>query len=291
MKTTLPTNPPEQERRIWQDMIRELAVGKTHYAVPMADSPNAAHWLADFTRGNLMKRVDKLKDQIDLTPNPFPDLDGLLEQYVREVPLRAFDVGTTDSARFARWLWRHFLLSAEQRDALRIVRCHCAVEYLARQRRLAYLRFHERHQWSVSAGIDWQRATQERMRLMVNPARVRTAFETRVFLDDDHEAEPRASQNVPHQPRRRRTVTAPAAHIGRHPVVFFAVAGEIASVELAESVFPVLEMLARPPLRTLTDWIDVFGAERICNPDFALEEGDFVELVEAGVACGLFACF
>ncbi|RMG37152.1 MAG: hypothetical protein D6725_09380 [Planctomycetota bacterium] len=284
MKTTVPIDPTGKDQATWTNVIRDLAVGRTLRAAPLANSPNAAHWLADFTRGNLLKRIDKLHDQLDLPANPFADLEHLLERYVREIPLRAFDIGTTDAARFARWLWRHFELTPHQRDALRVVRCRCAVEALARHQRLVYLRFHERHQWNLSAGIGWDLAVREGMKLMVNPVRIWSTFETRWLLDED--------ADVVARPVRRRTgePTSPLSlPRGRYGVVFYAIAGEIGSVELAGEVRPVLNVLSGPPLRSVAEWTDRLAVSGNGLAAAPIEPADFAELIQVGVACGLFA--
>ena len=52
-----------------------------------------------FTEGNLDKRFDKLTDQLELLEESFDDLPELISEYVRTIPLAAYDTGSSDGDR------------------------------------------------------------------------------------------------------------------------------------------------------------------------------------------------
>lgn len=136
-----------------------------------------------FTDGNLEKRFQKLQDQLDLLGEERDDLDDLIVEYVRTVPLAAYDTGRSDGDRFARWLITACELPPEQRDILTVIRGRVAIEEQARTSRLAHVRFQERA--SVAAELLKELTTNPDLTLHVNPIRMQASFESHQLLGDE----------------------------------------------------------------------------------------------------------
>lgn len=135
-----------------------------------------------FTDGNLDKRFQKLQDQADLLAEVRDDLDDLIVDYVRTVPLAAYDTGRSDGDRFARWLTTNHELTPEERDVLTVIRGRVAIEEHARLNRLAHVRFQERG--SVTEELLSELTTNPDLTLHVNPIRMQATFESAQFLGD-----------------------------------------------------------------------------------------------------------
>ena len=136
-----------------------------------------------FTDGNLDKRFQKLQDQVELLAEVRDDLDDLIVEYVRSVPLAAYDTGRSDGDRFARWLTTSCELSAEERDVLTVIRGRVAIEEHARLNRLAHVRFQERA--SVTVELLGDLTSNPDLTLHVNPIRMQASFESAQFLGDE----------------------------------------------------------------------------------------------------------
>jgi|GEM_PF-576276 len=136
-----------------------------------------------FTDGNLDKRCDKLLNQVELLNEVYDDLEERVIRYIRTVPLSAYDTGCTDAEHFLEWLLRGDTPTAEQQDCIVCQRSRHAVEFLARENRLAHVRFQD----LLSI---WDRTAREleqnsNLRLHLNPIRVTATFQTRTLLDEE----------------------------------------------------------------------------------------------------------
>ncbi len=94
-----------------------------------------------FTEGNFEKRFLKLKDQMDLLEDAFDDLDERLNAYIDEVPLAAYDTGSSDLELFLDRLCDTNHLTAEQYDCLTCQKSRIAVEHRAANNRLGHVWF------------------------------------------------------------------------------------------------------------------------------------------------------
>lgn len=139
--------------------------------------------VALFTDGNLDKRFEKLVDQVEIVSELFDDLESFIEQYIQTVPLAAYDSGSSDGNRFAEWLSRKVHLTAEQGDALTIVRARYAVEEHARANRIGHLHFQEVS--SLIAELAPELPRNPKLQLRLNPIRQWAVLETTRFLDGD----------------------------------------------------------------------------------------------------------
>lgn len=164
-------------------IARALAVAQNDVVAPDVAPGLSPDLVAMFTEGNLDKRFDKLRDQTELLEEGFPDLDELLSEYVRTVPLAAYDSGSSDGDRFARWVEQRQPCSAEQMDLLTVVRSRFAVEEIAREHRLLHVRFQER--LSLIPELLPELGTNPAIRVYLNPVRVLSRFRSRLFLGED----------------------------------------------------------------------------------------------------------
>lgn len=136
-----------------------------------------------FTDGNLDKRFLKLQDQVEMLAEERDDLDDLIVDYVRTIPLAAYDTGRSDGDRFTRWLADSHELTAEQRDIITVIRSRVAVEERARLNRLAHVRFQELASLNDELIGDLQ--TNRSLMLHVNPIRIQASFESARLLGDE----------------------------------------------------------------------------------------------------------
>ncbi|MHC4875246.1 MAG: hypothetical protein ACYTGL_02030 [Planctomycetota bacterium] len=170
-----------------QRIAQSLAVAHNDLVACDVRSGQSVHLVAMFTEGNLDKRFDKLRDQVELLDDEFPQLDDLISEYVAVIPLAAYDTGSSDGDRFAQWVTRRMSVSEEQRDLLAVIRSRHAVEEIARCNRLAHVRFQER--LSLNDMLLPELPTSRRLRLYLNPIRLVTHFRSDLFVAVDSTAD------------------------------------------------------------------------------------------------------
>jgi hypothetical protein len=136
-----------------------------------------------FSIGSRAQRLRKLHEACALLADGMDDLEELIVEYVREVPLSARDTGRTDAERFLNWLDNHETLSAERRDYVRCQQSRNVVEFVAVMRRLAHVRFQEL--LSMNERLLAELETNPRLVVHLNPIHVWSRFETRALLDDE----------------------------------------------------------------------------------------------------------
>lgn len=149
----------------------DVAEGQPHDRVDM------------FTEGNLDKRADKLDGQLELFEEDLEELPDLISRYIREIPLAAYDTGTSDADRFVRWLPTVTELTPEQRDLTLVVRSRFTVEEAGRLNRLGHVRFQELV--SLNDRLAPELETNPSLRIHLNPMRARAVFETGLLLGEE----------------------------------------------------------------------------------------------------------
>lgn len=214
----------------YRDQLRRLTQGlaRADTSAVRADlSPDSTlNAVKMFVDGNLDKRFEKLQDALELVGGAFRDFDELIADYVRAIPLSAYDTGASDCERMLRWLRETRRLTPRQRDHIACEEARHQVEALARSERLAYVRFQERR--SVTPQLAEQLLEEDGPCIYLNPIRVWTVLETNALVGDDAQ---------------------PPCH-----VVFFPVDGEIHSALLeAEGRQWIEELTERAPI-TLAAW-------------------------------------
>lgn len=138
-----------------------------------------------FTDGNLEKRFDKLMDQFEFLLDEFDDLEQNIVDYVRSVPLNAYDTACTDAERFLKYLEATRILTAEQRDFVTCQQSRYSLELLATEHRLEHIRFQELSSLVEALTPEWGK--NPKLRVHFNPLRVWATFQTLALLDEDDE--------------------------------------------------------------------------------------------------------
>ncbi len=203
-----------------------------------------------FVDGNTYKRYEKLNDQLDFLRGGFENLDRLIDQYVHQRPLSAYDDGMNDGELFCRWLKEHAPLSPEQSDYIVCQQARHAIEQQARLRRLEYVRFQDLYSM-VDRSIG-QRTTVCSLQLRLNPVRLWRQLQTTALLE--------------------ATDTAPAN------VLFFAVQGEIRTAVFELEGQALVNELADFSPCTIAQW----SALTACGDSEQLVESTY-DLAEMGL--------
>jgi hypothetical protein len=164
-------------------LARSLAAARNDEVLDVL-APGYHPWQVEmFTDGNVDKRFEKLQVQLAFVQPAFGDFEDLLETYIHESPLAAYDTGTSDGDRFLAWLESHRELTPEQCDFVVCQRSRHAVEDVGRQNRLRHVRFQELT--SLTSQLAGELDSTPNLRVHLNPIHVWGRFETKVFLDDD----------------------------------------------------------------------------------------------------------
>ncbi len=160
-----------------------MALGRTDAASQGLEAGMVADRVGMFTDGNLYKRYEKLQNACELLADGLDELQDLVKQYIKEVPLAAYDTGNTDAERFLIWLDKHAELTDEQQDYVRCQRSRHAVEFVAMKQRLAHVRFQEL--LSMNEQLAPELDTNGKLTIHLNPVHVWSRFETKALLGDD----------------------------------------------------------------------------------------------------------
>src|SRR5262245_27232320 len=97
----------------WADALATCQNDAVRAALAPGSSPKD---VGLFTEGNVEKRIEKLRGQVDFVSAAFAAFDRLLTKYATATRLEAYDTGASDGEEFLRWLEQTHPLSAEQRD-------------------------------------------------------------------------------------------------------------------------------------------------------------------------------
>lgn len=209
-----------------QRCVQTMALGCVEDVRPFLANGMTAEQVKLFTDGNLDKRFEKVLDQAELLKATFDNLDDLVSEYIREVPLAAYDTGCSDGDRFLRWIALTQMTSAEQQDHIACQLARHEVENVARKNRLGHVRFQELR--SMTDQLTAELPTNPKLRIHLNPIRTWATFQTNVLLDED--------------------ATAPA------DVLFFANGHQIRTSAFEDDGKYFVETLASHGPFTLTDW-------------------------------------
>lgn len=234
-------NPRIEKQETYRERITRLAqsLAGAHHAEVLDDlaTGSSAALVKMFTDGNVDKRFEKLRRQVEFLEPAFADFDRLLMSFIRAVPLQAYDTGASDGERFLQWVEQTENPLPEQRDYIACQRGRHAVEALARANRLAHVRFQEL--LSMSFALANELETNRKLKLCLNPIRVWSRFETTELLDE--------------------SATAPAE------VVFFPVGGDIHTAILETDGLERVRELSSLGPSTLDEW------QRLLEPFVGLE--------------------
>lgn len=164
-----------------------LSIAQNEIVVGELKEGNTADMLKLFTDGNLDKRFNKVKDQVEFVMDFFDEeeFEETIVKYVKTLPLLAYDTGISDGDRFLDWLPEQMELTEEQRDAIRCQQARHRIEDVAREHRMAHIHFQE--QLTVADQLVEDFGNDDRLRIQVNPICVRTTFKTTALLDEDSE--------------------------------------------------------------------------------------------------------
>jgi hypothetical protein len=170
----------------YQEQVGRLvqALGRAECSAVLDDlqSGSLPQRLKLFVDSNGEKRFNKLNDQLEFVAEAFEDFEHLIEVYIRQRPLAAYDSGVSDGERMLLWLLDKRPLTPVQRDYVLCQRGRHAVEELARCHRQGHVAFQKlrRQQPSDVSQIDLTSAI-----LHLNPIRANATFITRALLDSE----------------------------------------------------------------------------------------------------------
>ncbi len=223
--TTLTSQTTDYRDQI-QRCAQTMALGCVEDVRPFLANGMTVEQVKLFTDGNLDKRFEKVLDQVDLPKTAFDNLDDLVNKYILEVPLAAYDTGCSDGDRFLRWLKLTHVTSPEQQDHIDCQLARNEVENVARRNRLGHVRFQELRSMTDRLAADLH--TNPKLRIHLNPIRTWGTFQTNVLLDEES--------------------TIPA------DVLFFANGHQIRTSAFDDDGKYFVEILASHGPFTLTDW-------------------------------------
>ena len=179
-----------------------------------------------FVDGNLDKRLDKLRTELEFVAGAFKDFEDIVVEYIRYQPLAAMATSATDSDEFLKWLTSARQLSPSQQDYIACFTAQQTVERLGAKQRLAHIRFHD--MWTLTSQMVPELDNNVLLQVYINPIRTWTRFFTSELLDE--EASPPAD------------------------VVVFAVGTEIATAVLEMEGIALLNELAHIEPCSLATW-------------------------------------
>jgi len=170
-------------RRRFTSMVRRFTVRRSENAAASTIPDRRAHRVRHISCEQLDDRRRTLFDACDLLADGFDELEGLIAEYVRSVPITPRDAGDADAERFLQWLSEQDDLTDEQRDYVACQQGYRAVEFVALAQRLAHARFQERLSLNELNLPRLDRRSQ--LNVTLNPIHVWAVFETRALIDDD----------------------------------------------------------------------------------------------------------
>lgn len=173
----------EEYRHQIQHCAHKLAVAKTKDVSPFLPEGERMDLVDVYADGNLEKRQGKLTDQFEFMQDAFEELEQWIVEYIRTVPLAAYDTGSTDSVLFLDWIEERKSLTPEQIDLVTCHRSRIEVEESARDNRMGHIRFQE--MLSATEDLAQQLESNEDLWVHLNPIRVWARFETTVLLEDE----------------------------------------------------------------------------------------------------------
>ncbi len=171
----------DQYRREVERIASKLAVGELDEVQPKVKVGQ----LKLFTDGNLDKRYLKLTDQTELLADLVEELEDAIVEFVKTVPLAAYDTGISDTDRFLDWFTQSRRLTDEEFDGVTCQRCRCRVEEVARSRRTEHVWFQHLRTATEAKLLTVDQARVAGGILRANPIQVETVLHTRHFVDEE----------------------------------------------------------------------------------------------------------
>lgn len=170
---------------------QSLAVARNEAVAGFLSAGMPLQRVAMFTDGNLDKRLLKIRDQLEEFEDELDDLEEPIREYIRAVPLAAYDTGSSDTGHFLNWLRASRDLTPEQLDCIACQQARIDVEELAAANRIGHVRFQE----LLSRADDLAPELGENPELWIhlNPIRAWATFQTQALLDEDDEVPARAA--------------------------------------------------------------------------------------------------
>jgi hypothetical protein len=187
MKTrtmTPPTTDQEYAEQI-RRCAQALAIAKNDQVTGELANGHTPEMLKMFTDGNLDKRCQKLIDECELLADQFEDLEEIIVEYVKTLPLTAYDTGCTDAERFLQHIESTRQLTPEQMDHITYQRGRYALEFQALEHRMEHVRFQELSGLAETFAPEW--GSNPDLWILLNPLRAWATFQTHELLDEDDE--------------------------------------------------------------------------------------------------------
>lgn len=164
-------------------LVGALAIGKNDLVSGDIKKRDSVEQVEMFTSGNLEKRFDKLKDQLELLEDEIDELDTFIDDYVQSEPLQAYDTGSSDTSNFVKWLGQRIDLTPELRDLTVVIRSRNATEEIGRRNRLAHVQFQEIR--SLVDELAPELGSNPKLTIRLNPIRLWAVFESSMFAEDE----------------------------------------------------------------------------------------------------------
>jgi len=184
MNAKTPTKSSETYREQLQRIARAMATAHSADVYADLEAGSQPELLKLFVDGNLDKRLDKLDKQLGFVKESLGEqFEPLAVEFIKALPLGAYDSGQYDGEKFLAWLEENKPLTPEQRDHVACQRARHAVENMGRNQRLPHVRFQDIA--SLATELAKELDTNPTLRIHLNPIRVWAQFETAALLDED----------------------------------------------------------------------------------------------------------
>ena len=229
-----------------QRCAASLAIAQVERVGDLLAPGQAVAQVKMFTDGNLDKRFEKLGDHLELLAEDFENWEELRVDYVKTVPLAAYDSMTSDGERFLNWLADCVELTAEQGDLVTCQRSRHTVEALAAENRLAHVRFQEL--WQSIESFAPELGANDDLWIHLNPIHTWATLQTARLLDESDDL--------------------PAG------IVFFPVGNDIRTAVLEDAGRQLVEQLAWGPRRLDELNLITLGIDRDEAIDLCLDLAD-----------------
>ncbi len=251
MNTTTPTTNRETYQQQLRRIAQAMATARSSDVYADLEPGSQPEMLKLFVDGNLDKRLDKLDKGLELVKEALgDDFEPLAIEFIKALPMGAYDSGQYDGEKFLAWLVDHKSLSPVQRDHVACQRARNAVENMARNQRLAHVQFHDLA--SVAGKLSEELDSNPTLWIHLNPIRVWARFETGALLDEESD-EP-------------------------SDVIFFAVGKDITTAVLETEGRQMIEELASLQPVSLASWAALS------------EDAERDELIELGAELAEMVC-
>jgi hypothetical protein len=237
-------------------LARSIASGAADELKDVVEGRDAFERLLAFIDSTIGKRIEWLKGALEFVAPAFDEWAEIVEEYCLEGPVAAVGENVDDADALLAWLEATRPMTPVQQDYVACQRARNAVEALALNDRLAYVRFLEIASLVPQFAEELQTNPDaaRNLSIHVNPIQAWARMQSGEFLSEDSDPETQ--------------------------IVFFPLRGDISSAELSPSAAALLHDLeSRGPV-TLEEWIRTTEA---AGPD------ELTEFVQALASIGLIA--